>query len=319
MERAEIEELFRSINVWKRGSERAPHKPLLLLYALGRYLNGGGRLISYSDIDRDLRNLLIEFGPYRKSYHPEFPFWYLQSDGIWEIVAPPGMPDPRCRPVPSRRDFLVYGARGGFRAPIYEAVVADPYLALRLAHLLLEGHFPATLHEDILTAVGLPSVALPGVRRRDPEFRTRVLRAYEYRCAVCGFDLRLGNTQVGLEAAHIMWHQAGGPDTEQNGLALCVLHHKLFDLGAFTLSERLIVMVSAQAHGNYRFEEYLLAFHGRPLRPPQDPRLAPEPRYVRWHRREVFKGPERYLAQPSYSKYGAGYAAERREGGYGTE
>src|SRR5436189_6378643 len=37
--------------------------------------------------------------------------------------------------------------------------------------------------------------------------------------------------------AHIRWHQAGGPDIENNGLALCVLHHKTFDLGAFTLSE----------------------------------------------------------------------------------
>ena len=81
-------------------------------------------------------------------------------------------------------------------------------------------------------------------QRRDPNFRANVLRAYEYRCAVCGFDVRLGPSPVALEAAHIKWHQAGGPDLEVNGLALCVLHQRLFDRGAFTLSKQLQIMVS---------------------------------------------------------------------------
>lgn len=41
-------------------------------------------------------------------------------------------------------------------------------------------------------------------KKRDPKFRDYVLTAYEYRCAVCGFDLRLGNVTVGLEG-----HQLG--------------------------------------------------------------------------------------------------------------
>jgi putative restriction endonuclease len=28
-------------------------------------------------------------------------------------------------------------------------------------------------------------------RKRAPAFRKRILTAYEYRCAVCGFDVRL--------------------------------------------------------------------------------------------------------------------------------
>ena len=54
-------------------------------------------------------------------------------------------------------------------------------------------------------------------RRRDPAFRERVLMAYQYRCAVCGYDLRLGTQQVALEAAHIKWHQAGGPGSRHCG------------------------------------------------------------------------------------------------------
>ena len=38
-----------------------------------------------------------------------------------------------------------------------------------------------------------------------------------------------------MTAAHIKWFQARGQDVVPNGLALCSLHHKIFDLGAFTV------------------------------------------------------------------------------------
>jgi len=115
-----------------------------------------------------------------------------------------------------------------------------------------------------------------------------VLKAYEYRCAVCGFDIRIGNVSIALDAAHIKWHQAGGPDTEENGLALCVLHHKVFDLGAFSVSNG-VVLVSEHANGGAAFEQVLLAYHGKPVRPPQNPDWKPHAGHLDWHWREVFK------------------------------
>jgi predicted restriction endonuclease len=38
---------------------------------------------------------------------------------------------------------------------------------------------------------------------------------------------------VGIEAAHVRWHSQAGPDVVANGLALCALHHALFDLAIF--------------------------------------------------------------------------------------
>ena len=71
--------------------------------------------------------------------------------------------------------------------------------------LVLDTLFPTTLHEDILQAVGI-NLDLPvrPRRPRDPEFRARILRAYEYRCTVCGFDVRMGAAPIALEAAHIL-------------------------------------------------------------------------------------------------------------------
>lgn len=58
----------------------------------------------------------------------------------------------------------------------------------------------------------------------------------------------------------LSWHQAGGPDEESNGLALCTMHHKLFDRGVFTLSDDLNVMVSDGTKG---FHEWVIAFNGK--------------------------------------------------------
>jgi putative restriction endonuclease len=141
--------------------------------------------------------------------------------------------------------------------------------------------------------VGLDLAALTVERKRDPTFRKRVLTAYEYRCAVCGFDVRLGSVTVALDAAHIRWVQAAGPDVESNGLALCVLHHKLFDLGAFTLAADGRMLVSDQANGHGGFDESLLRHHGMEARKPQRKEWEPDHDHLGWHGREVFKGKAR--------------------------
>lgn len=296
MDRDEIHSRVSGLNVWKRGDQRAPHKPLLLLYALGRCLRGEDRLIPYEDVDKDLRKLLLEFGPPRKSYHPEYPFWRLQSDCLWEI---PGAEDLQKRKSNSdvpKSILLQNHVHGGLKEEIYQFLIRDKQFLAEMVSQILNASFPASIHEDILQAVGIDLEDT--VRRttaRDPSFRHRILQAYEFQCAVCGFNVRIGDSLVALEAAHIKWHQAGGPDMENNGIALCSLHHKLFDRGAFTISENMKLKVSEIAHGTSGFQEWLLAFHDSEIRPPQRQSYYPESHFVQWHVREVFKGYAREL------------------------
>ena len=60
------------------------------LYALGRWQNGATQ-IAFRDASPVLTELLRDFGPQRKSYHPEFPFWHLQSDGVWRRLTSNGI------------------------------------------------------------------------------------------------------------------------------------------------------------------------------------------------------------------------------------
>lgn len=100
---------------------------------------------------------------------------------------------------------------------------------------------------------------------------------------------------MGLDAAHIKWHQAGGPDIEENGLSLCSLHHKLFDRGSFRISNDMKIFVSNMVHGAVGFNDWLMNFHNRSIIKPQHPKYYPNPEYLRWHKKNVFKGEERYF------------------------
>ena len=172
-----------------------------------------------------------------------------------------------------------------------------PDLVREAAQRLLDGHFPESLHDDIREAIGIPrtwEMRDSPVQPRDPAFRREVLREYERRCAVCDFDVRLGDELIGVEAAHIKWHAAGGPDEVSNGLALCWLHHKGFDRGALGIAaagEGFKILVSSEVHGLSQPLQWFLDFHDKPLRPPRNRRLDPKPEFVNWHQREVFRKP----------------------------
>ena len=144
-----------TLQVWKRGDERAPHKPLLILYALGQLRRNSERLLAYEDIDRALGPLLRDFGPTRGSYHPEYPFWRLQHDGIWEVRTDHPLVDAASKRAPSRGALVDAKAAGGFMRDIYDALKADPTLISVAATAVLERYFPAEVHSAVRTATGL--------------------------------------------------------------------------------------------------------------------------------------------------------------------
>lgn len=287
LDSSELKERINSLSIWKRGEERAPHKPLLILLALGQLQSRNKRFLPYEEVRESLKELLVEFGPSRKSYHPEQPFVRLANDGIWDLNTS------------IKRDeikdswLLNHQVVGGFNDDVFPILNGNDNLIREIAEIILHNHFPDTIHEDILNAVGLDFDKKIN-KFRDPKFREKILSAYEYSCAVCGFNVRLGNKLIAVEAAHIKWHQAGGPDSEENGIALCAMHHKLFDRGVFTITPSRKILVAERAHGTNGFNEWLMRFHGKDLRTPIRPKYYPKDSYVNWHIHEVFHGPARY-------------------------
>ena len=271
-------------------------------------------MVPYALVHVELKTLLERFGPRRKSTHTEYPFWRMRKDGIWEIDRPDLVTtNPRSGDA-HPKSLLDHNIHGGLRVEDYVAFQRDRGLAWRIANVLLDAHFPDSYRDDILQATGIDEATglvrgseedkeageerasyeleFEFARRlkRDPGFRPAVLRAYNDKCAVCAFDVRLAGKLTAVEAAHIHWHADAGPARVRNGLALCTLHHRLFDRGVLTLStDDLTICVAEEAAGS-GFEESLGRFHGQlPRVLPRNDRDLPAPQYLRWHYDEVFR------------------------------
>ncbi len=307
---------FRQLRIFNVGGSRAPNKPLLVLLAIGRCLQGHERLSTYASLQEELKFLLDEFGPFRKRPRPEYPFWRLRNDSVWEIDRPE-LVDETTRKDAKPPSLIRHNIRGGFPQPIDQIFRQNPASAMSVVSMLLHSHFPATLHAEILRVAGI-SAALPEIEpvtvaeahpgyvisrrlKREEGFRRIVLKAYESRCAVCEFAVKLEGSPVALEAAHIKWHQASGPSESSNGLLLCALHHKLFDKGVFTLLPRELKVIVTEnvSITDPGFEDALGKFHEKRLNfVPRKIEERPAQEFVAWHTKEVFKS-RRQLPAPN--------------------
>ena len=284
---------FRQLNVWARRGERAPHKPLLILLALGKIQTGAERLLLFADVVAPLTKLLMEFGPARSRHHPDYPFWRLQYDGIWEVPEHSGLRRRKSNIDPLKSELLRVHACGGFPKAIYETLKRRPEIVRGLAQEILAAHFPDSLHAAIANEVGLNLYGRERNPKRDPAFRAEVLAAWGHQCAFCGFSVRLDNTDLALEAAHIRWVQAGGSDGINNGLACCAVHHLAFDRGALSITDDLTILVSAHLHGHGQLEEQFVRLTRQPMRGLTRSDAKPNDEHLAWHRRQVFRAPAR--------------------------
>lgn len=284
---------FRNLNVWRRREQRAPHKPLLVLYALGKLQAGADRLLPFDEVEQPLTKLLEEFGPPRQSYHPELPFNHLQTDGVWELNEHTPLTRRTGSKNPLRSELRKWRIGGGFTEPIYDDLKNRPEAVREIAREILAAHFPHSRHQGIANAVALELDGDTRSTRRDAAFRSAVISAWAHQCAFCGFSVQLDNADLGLEAAHIRWCQFGGPDVINNGLACCSIHHQAFDRGAITISDEHRILVSSRLHGGGSLSELFLALHGSRLREPNRKDALPKRDFLAWHRVQVFRGEAR--------------------------
>ena len=230
--------------------------------------------------------------PVKASHEPKLPYWHLQGDGLWEVEGAKEMPR-------QRGNFPVMGALRASRARLpseaEQQLRADRLLTAHAAQLLLDKHFPETLHASIASAVGLvldsetETTALKR-RRRDPAFQREVLRAYEHRCVVTGFRAALDGAFFGVEAAHVRAHCYDGPDIVGNGMVLTPTMHLLLDRGAWTLTDDRRVLVSSRFTGSDEATDMLRRLHGRQIRTPLPGSPQITETYIKWHREPAHGG-----------------------------
>ncbi|MBI5889014.1 MAG: HNH endonuclease [Deltaproteobacteria bacterium] len=99
-----------------------------------------------------------------------------------------------------------------------------------------------------------------------------------------------------VEAAHIVPHSSLGRDDIWNGLALCRLHHWVFDIGWLTLRDDYTIQVSSKAHslpsdfgrlGDYEFIRTYSTKSTKILLPRKS-EIYPHHNAIQWHRQNIF-------------------------------
>jgi putative restriction endonuclease len=234
---------------------------------------------------------LIRFGLSTTSVSPQYPFWRLKNDGL-AVVEPEGPYDLRKQSDdPTKSSLLKMGAEGGLTKDYFDLLEGNLNLQTLAVHRLLEGHFPRSIHDELIDFFGL---RMSGARENDDNtesaFRAQVLSAYKNTCAVSGFSLSFRNAFPGLEAAHICWPQAGGNDDVSNGIAMTTLHRKLFHLGMFGIDDDFKIVASPHIRDLSAAPPGLFPIDGRPLNLPEEGQDRPDVETLRWHRKWVFRG-----------------------------
>jgi putative restriction endonuclease len=107
---------------------------------------------------------------------------------------------------------------------------------------------------------------------------------------MCDFGGALGRYPVGIEAAHVRWHSQAGPDEIANAMALCALHHALFDLGVLSITEDRRIRMSSLYVARTEAGKAVDAPAGKPLLIPRPRQPTVDVGYISWHHRHVFKG-----------------------------
>lgn len=266
------------------------------------------RLVRFQEARAGVVPLFEQFGRGgNHSVNPINPLWRLQGDGegfLWtactsELIV--------CGAdgIPTSADLVRTHAQFGLALPAHEMLLMDIPLRLQAGQVLASQVCPLEIWPDLFEATGIPfdgtaanfvmPISTHRTREiasrvtRSPRFRRDVLERYEHRCAVCGTSPQIGNRRFGVEAAHIQWVTEDGPDDIQNGLALCVMHHRGFDRGAFTLTDTLQVQVSPQLHRVAEANtDHFWRFDGQPICRPAHATDHPDRAFIDWHRREVF-------------------------------
>jgi putative restriction endonuclease len=280
------------ILVYRKGEQRAPHKPLYLLFCLASLQHGLPRLQRFDVISNALSVALRRFGPRTKSLHPEYPFWRLQHDNLAVVEADGLLEFRQSNNDPTKSSLLKANAVGGLTEQDYALLVDAVDFQSIAAHKLLDKHFPASIHDEVIRHFNL---ILDDPHSKDlvteRDFREAVLAAYKNSCALTGFSLKYQDIYCGIEAAHICWPQAGGNDDVTNGIAMSTLHRKLFHLGLFAINdEDYTVCVSTEALEDKTTGMSLRQLHGKPMVLPEDSKYWPSKKALSWHSRWVFRG-----------------------------
>lgn len=281
------EELFRSLSTLKthtREQRPSRHKPVTLLWAIGRLAARQDRMVEWETFRREVAPLLQDFGLPDSKVTPEYPFWHLRTSGLWCVE---GIDQPS---TPTRSQLAASRARAGLTMDAARLLRRSLARAEAIG-LLCSKYLGDVDRDELLERVGLagytrasgeqptsgPSGGMAPRRpvtssppARDQRFVEQIKVMYGHECQVCGSRVETRYSHYS-EAAHIrgLGRPHEGPDELANLLCLCPNHHVEFDRLAIYIDEDWSVRRNStgaveyqlKLHADHAIEQEHLRYH----------------------------------------------------------
>lgn len=171
---------LKSLNRYVRGDYVAVHKPLLILIALARVAAGAPRLISFPEVEAQLKELLLRYGGVAQAT-ASYPFWRLQNDGVWEVQGAETLPSRDGNTDPPESVLRERRVAAGFLPQYDECLRLDATFVWECVTVIMENYFRQLSEEDqktLLNEVGLGNGSVSSASHHTLHEAIRMVLAY---------------------------------------------------------------------------------------------------------------------------------------------
>lgn len=296
---------------------RAPHKPFLLLSIMDLIANDRVKS-NFFALDAELMDTFDLYwekiiGKDRES-NILMPFYHMISEGFWHLVAVPGMEQALASGgrIKSFRQFhqVALGAR--LNDDLF-ALLSAPDTRDELRRVLIEKYFIPDIRPEVVKVGRITSESFTYSRelidrvkgrftlKEAPEadetyltesrsvgFRRVIVDAYKHTCSFCGIRVITPDGHTAVAAAHIVPWSHSHIDDPRNGIALCGLHHWLFDQGLVCIGTDYRLKISPVVTSEENVTSLIVDLDGRAMHLPDVQLLWPAKSALRWHIDNIF-------------------------------
>ena len=140
---------FKAVRVYKEAGKPSLHKPVLLLYALSQCYQGQNRLIPFSVVDQVFNEFFYKFSLVGLPSNSHYPFGKLENDGIWEVIGSELLNRTSAGHL-FKKELLIKNISGGFVSEVFDALIKDKHLTLRIINYILTTYFDKDFHKKYL-------------------------------------------------------------------------------------------------------------------------------------------------------------------------
>ncbi|MBE3014315.1 HNH endonuclease [Microbispora sp. NEAU-D428] len=139
----------------RQGNSIPLHRPLLLLWLLGRAASGAPRLVYWREVRPAFEKLAANYGNGADGDAAVYPFWVLHANNrLWEIEDPERLVLTSGGRRPTRASLDAVNPAAGFPQATYDLLVAKPEVIAQAAANLLVRYFNP-IPDGLLADLGL--------------------------------------------------------------------------------------------------------------------------------------------------------------------